>query len=326
MSEQTAKKNNIKTSKLIQLLEVLSPLELKRFKKFLESPFHNSNELLIHLYNLLKKYHPTYDAPQLTKEKLYDKLFNKQSYRQKRMNDLMYDLRQLVEDFLIVSHTLDEKEERANVLVKVLGKRNHHFFREESEELIQKINSKKTYLVETDYLKLQQLYDGLWFHVNTPKNQGKSTSFEKAHENLDLFYVLTKLQYFAEQEGRKRIFKEMERTTFFNEILNFVTREKVNTPLLYFFEQIIDIAKGNFSEEKYLAFKKKVLLDGFKIKKELRRDILMHLSNYCIQRNNRGEIRFLKEALDVYKIMDTCLLYTSPSPRDRTRSRMPSSA
>ena len=26
------------------------------------------------------------------------------------------------------------------------------------------------------------------------------------------------------------------------------------------------------------------------------------------------------------KLVDTCLLYTSPSPRDRTRSRMPSSA
>ena len=25
-------------------------------------------------------------------------------------------------------------------------------------------------------------------------------------------------------------------------------------------------------------------------------------------------------------LIDTCLLYTSPSPRDRTRSRMPSSA
>ena len=25
-------------------------------------------------------------------------------------------------------------------------------------------------------------------------------------------------------------------------------------------------------------------------------------------------------------MVDTCLLYTSPSPRDRTRSRMPSSA
>ena len=26
------------------------------------------------------------------------------------------------------------------------------------------------------------------------------------------------------------------------------------------------------------------------------------------------------------RVVDTCLLYTSPSPRDRTRSRMPSSA
>ena len=27
-----------------------------------------------------------------------------------------------------------------------------------------------------------------------------------------------------------------------------------------------------------------------------------------------------------WKLISTCLLYTSPSPRDRTRSRMPSSA
>ena len=30
--------------------------------------------------------------------------------------------------------------------------------------------------------------------------------------------------------------------------------------------------------------------------------------------------------LDKHSKKDTCLLYTSPSPRDRTRSRMPSSA
>ena len=30
--------------------------------------------------------------------------------------------------------------------------------------------------------------------------------------------------------------------------------------------------------------------------------------------------------IDPAKVVRTCLLYTSPSPRDRTRSRMPSSA
>ena len=53
---------------------------------------------------------------------------------------------------------------------------------------------------------------------------------------------------------------------------------------------------------------------------------------------NRVKIRNLKtgrvvektfksgESVEAADVMDTCLLYTSPSPRDRTRSRMPSSA
>ena len=38
-----------------------------------------------------------------------------------------------------------------------------------------------------------------------------------------------------------------------------------------------------------------------------------------------GEIDFDKQ-IYLYNLNDVCLLYTSPSPRDRTRSRMPSSA
>ena len=34
----------------------------------------------------------------------------------------------------------------------------------------------------------------------------------------------------------------------------------------------------------------------------------------------------IKKKFNIIISLDTCLLYTSPSPRDRTRSRMPSSA
>ena len=37
-------------------------------------------------------------------------------------------------------------------------------------------------------------------------------------------------------------------------------------------------------------------------------------------------IRDLKDAKTLLATFDTCLLYTSPSPRDMRRSRMPSSA
>ena len=36
--------------------------------------------------------------------------------------------------------------------------------------------------------------------------------------------------------------------------------------------------------------------------------------------------RLFKAKINIPKIYKICLLYTSPSPRDRTRSRMPSSA
>ena len=52
----------------------------------------------------------------------------------------------------------------------------------------------------------------------------------------------------------------------------------------------------------------------------------------AIQNEKRAAVNELKNqvakiSLEIAeKVIDTCLLYTSPSPRDRTRSRMPSSA
>ena len=39
-----------------------------------------------------------------------------------------------------------------------------------------------------------------------------------------------------------------------------------------------------------------------------------------------GGMGMPSNAIYIHELYNTCLLYTSPSPRDRTRSRMPSSA
>ena len=46
-----------------------------------------------------------------------------------------------------------------------------------------------------------------------------------------------------------------------------------------------------------------------------------------VHRDDKDEdINFLVDKILGLRIFNDCLLYTSPSPRDRTRSRMPSSA
>ena len=56
---------------------------------------------------------------------------------------------------------------------------------------------------------------------------------------------------------------------------------------------------------------------------------IVDLENYPIHDLSSVKIQKLikkcKDDLDLFSC-STCLLYTSPSPRDRTRSRMPSSA
>ena len=58
--------------------------------------------------------------------------------------------------------------------------------------------------------------------------------------------------------------------------------------------------------------------------------MMKHNEEYAVAvRKPDGEISVKKEkyhSIVKWKVLTTCLLYTSPSPRDRTRSRMPSSA
>ena len=306
MNRHTAKKMPIKPSKLIQLMEVLSAPEMKRLKKFLESPFHNSNDLLVQLFLLLKKAHPCYTSPNLTKEKLFEKLFGKKPYHQQRMNDLMYDLRQLVEDFLIVSDTLKGKQERQMVLVKALAKRNHASFADESQKLLTIIKDKTTYLTGTDYLQLHRVYDQLWFHINTNKNEREAIELREAHENLDYYYVLTKLQYFAEQKERKKVFGEVENSNFIDAIQEFLDKKntKEELPLFFLLEQNNKLLQHDFGNKELHNLIDYVFLHENKIENNLLRDLVLQLINYCAQKSNSGSSNYyIVVALDLYKFL-----------------------
>ena len=52
----------------------------------------------------------------------------------------------------------------------------------------------------------------------------------------------------------------------------------------------------------------------------------IHMANPVCGDEIRLQLRIEGDRIEDVKFLGSCLLYTSPSPRDRTRSRMPSSA
>ena len=73
----------------------------------------------------------------------------------------------------------------------------------------------------------------------------------------------------------------------------------------------------------------KVLGDGFVIKRSVFNQCLeihpMQEWDEVVGKVNKLN-RFVKKNNDFIRMFTACLLYTSPSPRDRQKSRMPSSA
>src|SRR5437016_2571875 len=90
-------------SKVIDVLKIFTTDELKKFKLFVNSPFHNSNKKVIQLYELIRKYLPELNNEKLKKENLFKKLYKDKPYNDIVMRILISDLMKLAEDFIVHS-------------------------------------------------------------------------------------------------------------------------------------------------------------------------------------------------------------------------------
>ena len=152
-----ASKKNIKKTKLIRLLKTFSPLEWKRFGRFVQSPYHNSNQTIIKFYTVLKKFFPFESEDGLGQESLFKKVFGKEEFKSSKLQNLCSDLYGLAEDFLIDVYLQKEKRQRKKVLIDALSERNYELFKGESQKLVQEVETQKCFLDSNDSVSYTHL-------------------------------------------------------------------------------------------------------------------------------------------------------------------------
>ena len=123
----------INSTKFIQVSKKIDQTEWRRFRKFLQSPYFNTNENLLKLADVIRKYHPTYDQKGCNKVNLFAKAFGKKGiYKEQKMGQMMSQLFQLVESFLLAEEFKNEETIEGKLRLKYYKERrlDNLFFKE----------------------------------------------------------------------------------------------------------------------------------------------------------------------------------------------------
>ena len=197
-------KKTIEKSKLIKLLSTFSSLEWKRFGRFVQSPYHNTNQKVIDLYTILKKAFPFKVLKELEQERIYKKVYGTELFKLSKFQNLCSDVYELASDFIIDVHLNKEKRKKKKLLVDALSERNYELFRGVSQQLIKEVETQEYFLDEDDFLLLFELNTKLHYHIENDTYTDKQPELEKMWMYLDAFYEIFTTQLNAETISAKK--------------------------------------------------------------------------------------------------------------------------
>ena len=271
-------------------MATFSALEWKRFGRFLQSPYHNTNEQVIILYTYLKKAFPFKDLKMLEQQRIYKKVYGNTPFKLNNFQKCCSDLYRLATDFVVDVQLQKEQRQREKILIDALAERNYELFKGASQQLIKEIETQEYFLDGDDFLLLFQLNNELHHHLQTDTFNAQQIEFEVSSIYLNAFYEDYRLQFDAEIVGNKN---------FLNIKMGLASNK--NYQLRNLFQEIIDLHK-NKKLEQYFKLKKKLLQQWSFLKKRHKTNLVVHLLNFSFTNELIMKEFGYREAFNMYKL------------------------
>lgn len=291
-------------SKLIAALRSMTNKELKWFEQYISSPFFNKNEKVLQLFSILKKYHPEYEEEKVQMEKIFPKIFPKEKLDEQKLRYVMTDLTKLAEDYLAYLEFDKNEVYKKHLLLSAYDNRNLEKYFSSTLDEVNNLQKKSPYRDVNFYFNQHLLEDDSYLHSLAQAQRAINTSLQEAVDNLDLYYLSSRLRYNCAILSRQDLLQEKYNNLFLNEILTFLSKTNLeNIPSVSIYHGITMLYIAFEDEEHYR--KLKILLDAYgnQFPPDELKDMFTHALTYCSRKINAGKINFLDEMLELYKSM-----------------------
>ena len=286
-------------SKLINLLKRIDLNDWNALSSFLKSPYHNSNKKLVDLHGLLSKYHPNFSSPQLSKEKVFYKLFSKEkAFDQKQLANLMSQFLKQTESFFTIRQFEKEEVLKQKLLGEYFAKQNwYDLYKKNNAALLEKIEHVSNKSTE-DYFNLFLENLKFYYHPGTVKLTIRNSNLQKAIEALTNLFVIESLRLGCETKSRELFLSDSLEMPLLEESRHFAQQmEKAEAKVHLAFIKLLeesDIDNFESATADYFEYigdlEHKVQLNLF--------TILLNFANYRI---HKGHDVFYQKLFLLYK-------------------------
>lgn len=306
-------------SKIVNVLKTFSEDEIKRFSDFISSPYFNSNQSTVKLFNSIKKYHPDFEGSGVSKESLYKKLFAGEKYNDQVMRNLSSQLLKLSKEFLSIESYIKENDTKELVLLNELKDRNlDSLYNSDFKSLSEKLEKQPIdFSLFQKLTKLEEIFTS--FHLQRDKQLLVYESLARTGEYL-LFYSLIRLSdiYTNIKINRdalnadigKELVTEYIENMDFKKLIDFIDNKNYkNSDIIKLYYSKMAAVLDPENIEKYKLFKELLFKSVNKFTLYEAHQLIGSLEFIATYRINRGDRSFYKDLFEIYDFQIKNRLY-----------------
>lgn len=280
--------------KLIALFSILSPIEVRQFERFVNSPYHNANTQVKGLLRYLIR----------SKEINMEEYLKKQKVPLSKIRYIASDLCLLLEEFIISKELKQNSALHAELLLKGLHTRGEtHYF----NILLNQVRHQQNQALIKDsvfYKHREELDEISYFHTSLYDNRSLDNSLQSLSDHLDLHYLCKKLKYACEIYNRQHILSVSYRFPFLEYILKYIetNNELRKHPAINIYYVTLNMIRSG-DPAHYRDLKQLLITHLVEFTSQEMKDMFTFAQNYCIQQVNKGNVGYYEELFLNYEVM-----------------------
>ena len=285
-----------KTS-LFRVLQSFSKRDIRKFRKFLHSPYHNQRQDVIRLFGYLIQH--IENAPQ--RQAVYQHLFPNRTFKEQELRYIMSYLMKNIKQYFALEAIQQDKFVVQHHLIQSLKQRGlESFFLTEWSMAIQALEETQLKNATYFYQKYQLYWEKLEF--TQIKRRSGDLHLQAISDGLTVSYVIQLLWLACTMLVHQTMGKRIYELKLLEDILIKIERGEWhnNPPIMVFYYAYQSLSQPD-SMDYFHQFSQMLNTHATKFSQAEAADIYKLAINFCIRRFNRGEESFAKEALNLYQ-------------------------